>query len=124
VRPINRAMIERVVAKHALNSGAYVDSTGNAGNHLHLRVRVSSRQQYFRFIRSVTGEIALRIRKIANPSGKPDRSFWDRRPFSSIVSTAKYAARLKDYIIINHMEGQGFPRAYARLEIQSWRNST
>jgi REP element-mobilizing transposase RayT len=161
VRPKNESMIHRVLAKHAKHTSTEILGIGNAGNHLHLRVQFTSRKNYLRFIRSVTGEIALHIKKITQPvlpnnsspkitlhnttsktttaatldtktstsasaskastsATSPARSFWDRRPFSSIVSTLKYVARLTDYIHINSIEGQGYPRAHARLVVQSW----
>jgi REP element-mobilizing transposase RayT len=146
VQPKNEAMIHRILAKHAKSTNTEILGIGNAGNHLHLRVQFSSRKKYLRFIRSVTGEIALKIKKIAQKitptenvkskhstntgvtnSDKKSLSkhnFWDRRPFSSIVSTLKYVARLTDYIHINGIEGQGYPRSYARLVVQSWRDGT
>ena len=130
VRPKNRAMIKSVLAKQARAAHAELLGVGNAGNHLHLRVKFQSRKQYLYFIRAVAGEIALHIKKIQRPrtilncsstSNTPlNRNFWDHRPFSSIVSSLKYVARLKDYIEINHIEGLGFPRAYARLAVQKW----
>ncbi|MEQ1664035.1 MAG: hypothetical protein ABL927_01515 [Bdellovibrionales bacterium] len=146
VQPKNEAMIHRILAKHAKSTNTEILGIGNAGNHLHLRVQFSSRKKYLRFIRSVTGEIALKIKKIAQKitptenvksknstntgvtnSDKKSLSkhnFWDRRPFSSIVSTLKYVARLTDYIHINGIEGQGYPRSYARLVVQSWKDGT
>jgi REP element-mobilizing transposase RayT len=123
-RSQNRSLLERILAKHARAADVHIHATGNAGNHLHLRLRVNSKEQYFHFIRAVTGEIALKIKKIANSAGNIKARFWDRRPFSSIVATLRYSARLMDYIAINHIEGQGYPRAFARLEVQAWRNSS
>ncbi|MEQ1663828.1 MAG: transposase [Bdellovibrionales bacterium] len=141
-QPKNEAMINRVLGKHAKSTNTEILGIGNAGNHLHLRVQFTSRKRYLRFIRAVTGEIALHIKKIAQSVAStsrrttaPDvsktsenilatRSFWDRRPFSTIVSTLKYVARLIDYIHMNSIEGQGYPRAHARLIVQSWRDGT
>ncbi|OFZ14866.1 MAG: hypothetical protein A2Z20_04560 [Bdellovibrionales bacterium RBG_16_40_8] len=143
----NREMIRYVLAKHATTCAVKLIATGNAGNHLHLRIQVASREQYIHFIRAVTGEIALKIKKIIHPERElarskkhelgcaPDESsseqislkeknFWDRRPFSSIVGTLRYATRLTDYIKINQLEGNGISRAYARLVVQKWRDGT
>lgn len=141
VRPKNESMIAQVLNKHAKSTNTEILGIGNAGNHLHLRLQFSTRKNYLRFIRAVTGEIALKIKKFANAArprhaAQPahakiisenktaSHTFWDRRPFSSIVSTLKYVARLKDYIDINSIEGQGYPRSYARLVVQSWRYRT
>jgi REP element-mobilizing transposase RayT len=154
-QPKNEAMIYRVIGKHAKSTKTEILGIGNAGNHLHLRVQFTSRKRYLCFIRAVTGEIALHIKKIVQTKSSPKsaaankseskavptifptadvskspenilatRSFWDRRPFSTIVSTLKYVARLIDYIHMNSIEGQGYPRAHARLIVQSWRDGT
>ena len=111
-------MIDGILVKHAAASGVELLGVGNAGNHLHLRVKFSSEHQYFHFIRAVAGEIALKIKKIPNPQALLGRGFWDQRPFSSIVSNNLYVARLSDYIRINELEGKGYPRAFARLIVQ------
>jgi len=128
VQPKNRHMIMRVLAKHAQRTGTELLGTGNAGNHLHLRAKFTSRKQYCSFIRSVAGEIA-RIGKnstgnIPISNAQQNKSFWDQRPFSSIVSTLRYVARISDYIKINELEGLGYARAIARLVVQKWRDGT
>lgn len=129
VRGANRAMVNGVLAKHAAATGVELLGTGNAGNHLHLRVKFSSRAQYCSFIRAVAGEIALKLKRVKRTDISTaaltqllGRSFWDRRPFSSIVSGARYFARLTDYLKINDLEGQGFTRAFAQLTVQRWRD--
>jgi REP element-mobilizing transposase RayT len=122
VRGANRTMINGVLARQAAASGVELLGVGNAGNHLHLRVKFSSKKQYLRFIRAVAGEIALKIKKISHAEAKLDRNFWDQRPFSSIVASSRYVARLKDYVEINELEGRGFGRAFSRLLVQKWRD--
>jgi REP element-mobilizing transposase RayT len=124
VQPRNKVMINKVLAKHARATGVELLAVGNAGNHLHLRVRFTQKQQYFRFIRSVAGEIALKIKRIPNPKGLFKRNFWERRPFSSIVSNSRYVVRLVDYIKINDLEGRGYTRALARLIVEKWRDGS
>ena len=70
VQPRIRQMIERVLAKHASRTETIVMAVGNAGNHLHLRLKFTSREQYKRFIRAVTGEIALKIKQVYNVLGR------------------------------------------------------
>src|SRR5438067_1334630 len=40
--------------------------------------------------------------------------FWDYRPFTRIVERFRAYLNLRDYILINKMEGLGVPRAEAR----------
>ncbi len=123
VRGKNRDLILHLTAKHATKSGVEVLSSGNAGNHLHLHVRVGSRRQYNHFVRALAGDIALQLRKIIGRDGArlPDINFWDRRPFSTIVGTLRYVATLTDYLKVNQLEGNGVPRAFARIVVDKWR---
>jgi REP element-mobilizing transposase RayT len=120
VRGGNRHLVESILAKHATAGGVEILNVGNAGNHLHLRLKLSSKKQYLRFIRAVAGEIALKIKRLPNPQNPPQRGFWDQRPFSAVVAGARYVARLIDYVKINELEGHGCPRAYARLTVKKW----
>jgi REP element-mobilizing transposase RayT len=124
-QPKNRAMIKRVLAKHASRSNVDILSLANAGNHLHLKIKVHRhRDNYLRFIRAVTGEIALHMKrgsargaKAANAiqNSQLKRRFWDHRPFSTIVSTIKYAEQLTRYFKVNRLQGLGYPREFAEL---------
>lgn len=119
----HRQMINQVLAKHSARAGVRLLSTGNAGNHLHLRVQIPSRKQYCSFIRSVAGEIALKMkRRMEEFYGEKQGPFWERRPFSSIIAGAKYVARVVDYLKINVLEGEGYSRASARLKVYRWRD--
>lgn len=123
VRGKNRGMILNLISKHALASGVQILSSGNAGNHFHLHVRPRGRREYKHFVRALAGDISLQLRKIVGAHGErlPQRNFWDRRPFTTIVATAHYVATLTDYIKVNMLEGNGVPRAFARLVVEKWR---
>ncbi len=123
VRGGNRTIILNLMAKHAVASGVQILSSANASNHLHLHVKVASRRQYKHFVRALAGDIALQMRKIIAIDGTqlPAKNFWDRRPFTTIVATAKYVAKITDYIKINQLEGSGVPRAFARIVVDKWR---
>ena len=119
--PNIRQMINYVIAKHELRTGIQVLEVGNAGNHLHLRVKISSRVQYNNFIRAVTGEIARKI-KLSREGfyGEKEGGFWERRPFSSIVAGARYSTVITNYIKINQLQGLGIRRSDARMLIKKW----
>ena len=53
-------------------------------------------------------------------SNKPPgiASFWDYRPFSRIIKGRRDELNLRDYLDINHMEGDGVPREAARAMIK------
>lgn len=96
----------------------------NVGNHLHLQIRLFKRHSYFKFIRSITGAIALFILK-ADRNNKivkthTDR-FWDYRPFTRIVTGFRDFIGLQDYIAINELEGRGHHRINAEIFMKTVR---
>ncbi len=104
-------------------------SMANVGNHLHLHLQLTNRHTYRAFIRAVTSAImmtvtgASRWNKEALAKLRDARKkFWDRRPFSRIVSGFKAELRLRDYVYMNELESNGFKRDHARFYI-SWRPS-
>jgi REP element-mobilizing transposase RayT len=128
VRRGTRQLIQEILDKHAGKSGVELISSGNAGNHLHLRIRVKSKSQYFQFVRAICGEIALKIKRLPRKDlgareleGLIKTNFWASRPFTAIVSTMNYARRLVDYILVNQMEGGGVSRESARKAVKLWR---
>lgn len=97
VRTENRRVIHFALKKLAAKFGVKVYRIGNAGNHLHLIIKLSNRFAYSCFIRALTGSLALKL-KIK----------WDYRPFTRIVEWGKDFKRACDYIYLNELEGAGF----------------
>ncbi len=125
VQPQTRHLINLLLAKHSAASGVRILGVGNAGNHLHLRVQVPHSAGYKHFVRALTGELALKLKRLAKHKLiEIHKNFWDQRPFSSIAGTLKYQNRLADYIKINQLEGGGFKRAFARLVVSRWREGS
>jgi len=131
----NRRKITEIVYKHAARNGICMISFANVGNHLHLHIQLASqrtvelrgrfeklmhRDLYKRFIRSITGAIALAALGASPGHAKvlaPGDRFWDQRPFTRYVATTRHFLKMKDYMEVNRLEGQGFHRINARLEI-------
>src|SRR6185312_8764939 len=59
----HRALIRNLVESQAKNANVQVISWANVGNHLHLHIQLPRmfRSSYMRFVRGLTGAIALRI---------------------------------------------------------------
>lgn len=133
-----RKPITEILSKFADKYGIKIVTFANAGNHLHLQIKLSNRFAYFKFIRAVTAAIAMKVggvnrwtKKLATyevkqhemaqqTSSSSDRlrnRFWDRRPFSRVVESFKAYLNLKDYIRINQLEGEGYCRKGARFEV-------
>ena len=97
-----------IIEKHALKNNVRVYEYANAGNHLHLLIRVKRRDDYQRFIRSITGLIARAVKGCQR--GTPlMKKFWDARPFTRIVSfSGEQFRKVKMYLARNRMEALGF----------------
>lgn len=112
--------VDKILRRFASKYGVSIHSSANVGNHLHLHLSFPSRRSYMCFIRATTGAIALAVTgasrsyRLKNRAG--DR-FWDRRPFTRIVTSARAWLRLKDYILVNQLEGLGHKRMAAKLMV-------
>lgn len=116
----NKAKIKATLKKHAQANSIHIISLANVGNHLHIHFKLASRHTYKKFIRSVTGAIALKIMKARPGQAKvlthKDR-FWDYRPFTTIVTSFRHLLNMRDYMRINQFEGLGWHRTNVRLLI-------
>ncbi|MAV91231.1 MAG: hypothetical protein CL676_07400 [Bdellovibrionaceae bacterium] len=43
--------------------------------------------------------------------------FWDERPFSRVVRGRRAFLTVRDYVFLNHLEGQGVPRTCAQFTL-------
>jgi hypothetical protein len=48
--------------------------------------------------------------------------FWDYRPFTRVVESFRAYLNLRDYLLINELEGQGCERVHAWFVI-AWREA-
>ncbi len=115
--------VEKLVKSQAAKVGIRIYDFANAGNHLHMVVRVSSRRIYRSFVRAVTGLLARRTlgrergvarAEVASANKAPPTRFWDARPFSRVVTWGRDYAQLKNYLCLNRIEAVGFGRFDAR----------
>lgn len=115
-RSYNSRQIERILSKFSKSHGVKIISKANVGNHLHLHIRLSRISGYNRFIRAVTGSIAMAVTGSSRWSNSKNRKlkFWDLRPFTRIVIGSRDFSNVKNYIRINQLEGMGYPRTAAR----------
>lgn len=130
------AIIERQARRFNVKLYRYA----NAGNHLHMVVKPSSRRGYKGFIRSISGLMArlvlkvergLSLNTIAQGSKKQrvnDKNFnsskdaavkknrfWQSRPFTRILSWGRDFKGVSDYLMQNTLEAIGFIAYKPRL---------
>lgn len=117
--PGNKAKVICLLEKFAARNAVKILSVANAGNHIHIHLRLTTRHTYRAFIRGVTSAIAMAITG-ASRWKKLDGKFWDYRPFTRIVKGWKAILRLRDYLHVNQIESAGATRREARL-IVAWR---
>ncbi len=113
-RKENRILLVDTLEYIAKKFGVKIYRIGNAGNHVHLIVKLTNRFLYSGFIRALTGTLALRM-KIK----------WDFRPFTRIVEWGRDFKRACDYVYLNDLEGAGvFEYSKTRLKgvsLYPWR---
>lgn len=115
-RTHNSRRIEAILAKFSRSHGVRIISKANVGNHLHLHIRLFRISGYKRFIRAVTGSIAMAVtgKSRWTPATDSKQKFWDLRPFTRLVIGRRDFSNVKNYIRINQLEGLGYPRTAAR----------
>lgn len=119
----HRVKIATIIEDFAVRNGVILKSMANVGNHLHLHVQLTHRHTYRAFIRAITAAIMMAVTGASRwKKIKLDKKFWDRRPFSRILSGYRAVLRLQDYIRINQFEGWGLTRVSAKNWL-SWERS-
>jgi len=105
-----RAIVDKFTRKYRVS----LHSMANVGNHLHLHIQLRDRHAYKPFIRAISAAIAMAVTG-ASRWNKVKTKFWDYRPFTRVIVGFNAFLRMKDYIFINQVEGQGYDRPLARI---------
>jgi REP element-mobilizing transposase RayT len=118
--PKNYSKIESIIKNAAAKNGVKLIRYSNNFNHLHLHVKITSRETYKRFIKSISGAIAMAVtgarksKSIASAIGQ--KKFWDARPFSRITRGWRGFKTANDYVKLNQLEAEGIvPKRELRL---------
>jgi len=119
--PGNKEKVLLLLEKFAARNAVQILSLANAGNHLHIHLRLTTRHTYRAFIRAATAAIAMAVTG-ASRWKKPTGRFWDYRPYSRVVRGRRAFLTLRDYLHVNQLETAGATRTEARLLV-AWRVS-
>ncbi len=116
----NKARIEKILEECARIYHIKVYRFVNGGNHLHLLVKTETKQytvaqkEFRSFLRRFAGEIAFQItgakKGEAFRDPAKDKGFWDRRPYSRLVTWGREFRALVKYITKNFLETFGVAR--------------
>ncbi len=118
--PKNKTRVEKILENCARIYHIKIYRQINVGNHLHLLVKTETKQysiaqQEFRsFLRRLAGEIAFQItgakKGAAFRSPDTNDGFWDRRPYSRLVTWGREFNALAKYFTKNFLESFGIAR--------------
>jgi putative transposase len=117
----NTSKVKAIIENQSAKYGVKLINFSNNFNHLHLHLKFPSRALYLRFIRSVTGQLAMAVtganktRPLKSLFGKA--GFWDHRPFTRIIKGFRGFKTANDYVRLNQLEAAGLiPRRARRLK--------
>jgi REP element-mobilizing transposase RayT len=100
--PKRRLAISDLLERKAKASGTKIHKFANVGNHLHLLATFRSREQFQKFMRSFSGEVA-RLTTGAR-KGKPFGKFWDALAHTRVIVGLRAYALAERYIFANEIE--------------------
>ena len=95
-------MVEAILRQKAKKFGVRIAELANVGNHLHLKVRITSRLAFRSFLKAVTNLIARKI--TGARKGKPFGKFWQGQAFTRILTSKFEELNLYGYIKANQIE--------------------
>jgi len=120
---VARNIVHGEVQRWSKRCGVTIYRWANAGNHLHLAIRLGRVHQWPKFIRGLTGSIARKFqtarlttamdthgngRNLTHNRTTTRTRFWHCRPFTRIVRSWQKAFKtLLEYIRMNQLEAQG-----------------
>jgi REP element-mobilizing transposase RayT len=96
-----------------VKAGSFV----NMGNHLHLVVRFNDRQQFGKFLKSFSAQLARRVTGARR--GQPRGRFWDGIPFTRVLRTSFEELQLRGYLRANLIE-RSFSQAKREEYLEIW----
>lgn len=116
----NQTYIQKLISSKAKKFGIRVAQYANVGSHLHLKIKISSRENFQRFLKSLTTLIARFV--TGAKRGKPFGKFWQGLAFTRVLCSAKENLILDGYIAANRLEANEgtLSRALFLSQFQNW----
>lgn len=116
----NKPLVESIIADKAKRFGVRVAEIANVGNHLHIRIRVKSREGFQKFLKSITCLIARKV--TGARKGKKFGRFWQGLAFTRVLTSAFEELQLRGYIEANRVQTQrGYKQRKTFLdEFNNW----
>lgn len=102
----NRDWLKTYLPNVARRFTVRVYSYSNNGNHLHLVLKTTDRENLSNFFRVLSGVIARRVLR-TEKGRKLGVTFWDSRPFSRIISWGREFWNVMRYMERSKLEASG-----------------
>ena len=113
-------VVRAVIGKLAQKHGVRIYRIVNAGNHLHVTLKLSKQFLWKGFISGVTGGIA---RAVQYKRDSAKKGFWNSRPFTRLIAWGRDYNVVKDYHTLNQLEADGaVPPRSQMLKPERWRH--
>lgn len=111
--PKNRQAVWDIIQRKAKKFGIRIADYANVGNHLHMNLRFSSRENFQNFLRAITCLIARKI--TGAKKGQAKGRFWEGLAFTRLLKTSFELKQLKGYFEANRVESTRGPAARQRF---------
>jgi REP element-mobilizing transposase RayT len=113
----NKVFIERLLKLKARKFGVKIAEFANVGNHLHLKIRITDRLEFGKFLKSVTTQVARFVTGARR--GHPFGRFWQGLAYTRVLSSRYEELQLRGYIVANRLEAE-LPGEKGRSAREKW----
>lgn len=100
----NKPMIETILKEKSQKFGVKIAEHANVGNHIHLKLRIRSREGFQKFLKAVTCLIARKV--TGAKKGQKFGPFWQGLAFTRVLTSAFEELQLKGYIEANRRQAR------------------
>lgn len=111
----NKGFVEKTLRQKAKKFGVRIEQLANVGNHLHLKIRILSREMFQKFLKSVTTLIARFI--TGARKGMRFGRFWQGLAYTRVLTSNLEERYLREYIAANQLEAM-FGKVARELHLQ------
>jgi hypothetical protein len=98
----NSTWVEALIRAKAKKFYVRIDQFVNVGNHLHLKIKIARREDFQKFLKSITCLIARKITGAVR--GKKFGRFWQGLAFTRVLKSSLEVLNLKGYLRANEIE--------------------
>lgn len=100
-----KAAIKALLNRFAEKNFVKIHQLANVGNHLHIVVSFPHRSYFARFLKTITGRIAVLM--TGAKKGEKKGKFWDELAYTRVVNWGRDFIQTAEYITKNLFEGEG-----------------